>query len=122
MIFIGGNLQVCDNSGVKSVKCLKIYGRQPQKFGKVGDLVLVVIKRIKKFSNIKKKDIYKGIIVRIKKKARRDDGSFISFSRNSIVLLNKRGAPIGTRIFGPVSKELRITRNAKLVTLCPKML
>lgn len=68
MIFIGGSLQVCDNSGVKSVKCLKIYGRQPQRYGKVGDLVLVVIKRIKKFSNIKKKDIYKGIIVRVKKK------------------------------------------------------
>lgn len=122
MVFLGGFLQVCDNSGVKLVKCLKIYGRQPKNYGKVGDIVLVNIKRIKKFTKIKRKDVYKGIIVRVKKKVKRPDGSFINFSKNSIVLLNNRGTPLGTRIFGPVSKDLRIKKNAKLVTLCPKML
>ncbi len=122
MVFLGGFLQVCDNSGVKLVKCLKIYGRRPKNYGKVGDIVLVNIKRIKKFTKIKRKDVYKGIIVRVKKKVKRPDGSFINFSKNSIVLLNNRGTPLGTRIFGPVSKDLRIKKNAKLVTLCPKML
>lgn len=122
MIFIGGLLQVCDNSGVKLVKCLKIYGRNPRSYGISGDMVLVVIKRIKKFSKIKRRKMYKGIIVRVKKKIKRVDGSFISFNRNSIVLLNNKGNPVGTRVFGPVSKELRVKKNAKLVTLCPKML
>jgi large subunit ribosomal protein L14 len=122
MIFIGGLLQVCDNSGVKFAKCLKIYGRKPKNYGKVGDTVLVTIKRIKRFSKIKRRDVFKGIIVRLKKKSKRVDGSFINFSKNSIVLLTNKGVPVGTRVFGPVSKDLRIKKNAKLITLCPKML
>lgn len=122
MIFIGGFLQVCDNSGVKFVKCLKIYGRKPRRYGKTGDTVLVTIKRIKKFSKIKRRNMFRGILVRIKKKTNRIDGSFISFSKNSIILLNNRGNPIGTRVFGPVGRDLRVKKNAKLVTLCPKML
>ncbi len=122
MIYIGSLLYVCDNSGVKLVKCLKILGRKPRSFGKIGDIIVVNIQRIKINSKIKKKEIYRGLIVRIKKKIKRIDGSSISFGKNSIVLLNNKGIPLGNRIFGPVSKELRLKKNLKLVSLCTKML
>lgn len=122
MIFAGTILSVCDNSGVKWVQCLKILGKRPKAFGKPGDIIVVSIKKVKSLSKIKKKDIYKAIIVRVKKKISREDGSSISFSKNSVVLLNVKGAPIGNRIFGPVAKELRTKKNAKLVSLCTKML
>jgi len=122
MIYTGSKLRVSDNSGVKLVKCLKVLGRRPRSFGKIGDILVVNIQKIKIFSKIKKKDIYKAVIIRLKKKKKRKDGSFISFGKNSVVLLNAKGAPVGTRIFGPVSKELRIKKFLKLASLCPKML
>ncbi len=122
MIFTGTILSVCDNSGVKWVQCLKILGKNPKAPGKAGDIIVVSIKRTKSFSKIKKKEIYKAIIVRIKKKICREDGSSISFSKNSVILLNVKGSPIGSRIFGPVAKELRIKKNIKLISLCTKML
>lgn len=122
MIFNGTILNVCDNSGVKWVQCLKILGKKPKAFGIPGDIIVVSIKRTKSFSKIKKKEIYKAIIVRVKKKICREDGSSISFSKNSVVLLNAKGSPIGSRIFGPVAKELRIKKNIKLISLCIKML
>lgn len=122
MIFTGTVLSVCDNSGVKWVQCIKILGGKPRTFGKPGDIIVVSIKTTKSLSKIKKKDIYKAIIVRVKKKICREDGSSISFSKNSVVLLNAKGSPIGSRIFGPVAKELRIKKNIKLVSLCTKML
>ena len=122
MIFNGTILNVCDNSGVKWVQCIKILGKKPKAFGIPGDIIVVSIKRVKSLSKIKKKDIYKAIIVRVKKKIYREDGSTISFSKNSVVLLNVKGAPIGTRIFGPVAKELRIKKNIKLISLCTKMI
>lgn len=122
MIYVGSMLHVCDNSGVKLVKCLKILGRKPRSAGKIGDIIIVNIQKIKLFSKIKKKEIYKAVIVRLKKKIKRIDGSYINFSKNSIVLLNNKGIPIGSRIFGPVSKELRLKKHLKLVSLCSKML
>jgi large subunit ribosomal protein L14 len=122
MIYTGSLLHVCDNSGVKMVKCLKVLGRKPKNYGKIGDILVVNIQRIKINSKIKKKEIYKGIIVRLRKQIKRIDGSCISFGKNSIVLLNNKGFPIGNRIIGPVSKELRIKKNLKLVSLCTKML
>lgn len=122
MIFTGSLLSVCDNSGVKWVQCIKILGGKPRTFGKPGDIIVVSIKTAKSLSKIKKKDIYKAIIVRVKKKICRDDGSSISFSKNSVVLLNAKGSPIGSRVFGPVAKELRIKKNIKLISLCTKML
>lgn len=122
MIFAGTILSVCDNSGVKWAQCLKILGKRPKAFGKPGDIIVVSIKKVKSLSKIKRKDIYKAIIVRVKKKILREDGSSINFSKNSIVLLNAKGSPIGNRIFGPVAKELRTKKNAKLVSLCTKML
>ncbi len=122
MIFTGTILNVCDNSGVKWVQCLKILGKKPKAYGKPGDIIVVSIKRTKSFSKIKKKEIYKAIIVRVKKKICREDGSAISFSKNSVVLLNAKGSPIGSRIFGPVTKELRTKKNIKLISLCTKML
>lgn len=122
MIFSGTILNVCDNSGVKWVQCIKVLGKRPKAFGKAGDIIVVSIKKVKSLSKIKKKDIYKAIIVRVKKKVCREDGSSISFSKNSVVLLNAKGGPIGSRVFGPVSRELRIKKNIKLVSLCTKML
>ena len=122
MIFNGIKLNVCDNSGVKWVQCIKVLGGKPKTFGLPGDIVVVSIKTSKSLSKIKKKDIHKGIIVRIKKKICRADGSSISFSQNSVILLNVKGMPIGSRVFGPVAKELRTKKNMKLVSLCTKML
>lgn len=122
MIFTGTILSVCDNSGVKWVQCIKILGVKPKNYGKVGDVIVVSIKKTKSLSKIKKKDIYKAIIVRVKKSIFREDGSSINFSKNSVVLLNAKGVPLGTRIFGPVAKELRIKKNIKIVSLCTKML
>lgn len=122
MIFSGTILNVCDNSGVKWVQCIKILGKRPKAFGKPGDIIVVSIKKTKSLSKIKKKDIYKAIIVRVKKKICREDGSSISFSKNSVVLLNAKGGPIGSRVFGPVARELRIKKNMKLISLCTKML
>lgn len=122
MIYNGSFLNVCDNSGVKWVKCIKILGGRPRSFGVLGDIIIVSIKSVKSISKIKKKEIYKAIIVRLKKKKRREDGSFISFSKNSVVLLNNKGIPLATRIFGPVAKELRIKKNIKLISLCSKVL
>jgi large subunit ribosomal protein L14 len=122
MVFNGTILNVCDNTGVKWVQCLKILGKKPKAFGKSGDIIVVSIKKTKSLSKIKKKEIYKAIIVRVKKKICRNDGSSINFSKNSVVLLNAKGSPIGSRIFGPVAKELRIKKNIKLVSLCTKML
>lgn len=122
MIFSGTILNVCDNSGVKWVQCIKVLGKRPKAFGKPGDIIVVSIKRAKALSKVKKKDIYKAMIVRVKKKIFREDGSTISFSKNSVVLLNAKGSPIGSRIFGPVARELRTKKNIKLVSLCTKML
>lgn len=122
MIFSGTILNVCDNSGVKWVQCIKILGKRPKAFGKPGDIIVVSIKKTKSLSKIKKKDIYKAIIVRVKKKICREDGSSISFSKNSVVLLNAKGGPIGSRVFGPVARELRVKKNMKLISLCTKML
>jgi large subunit ribosomal protein L14 len=122
MIFSGTLLNVCDNSGVKWVQCIKVLGKRPKAFGKPGDIIVVSIKKAKTLSKIKKKDIYKAIIVRVKKKICREDGSTISFSRNSVVLLNAKGGPIGNRVLGPVARELRIKKNIKLVSLCTKLL
>jgi large subunit ribosomal protein L14 len=122
MIFTGTILNICDNSGVKWVQCLKILGKKPRASGKPGDIIVVSIKRTKSFSKIKKKEIYKAIIVRTKKKICREDGSSINFSKNSAILLNAKGSPIGSRVFGPVAKELRIKKNIKLISLCTKML
>ena len=122
MIFNGTILNVCDNSGVKWVQCIKVLGGKPKTFGRPGDIIVVSIKTAKSLSKIKKKDIYKAIIVRVKKKICRPDGSSISFSQNSVVLLNVKGTPIGSRVFGPVAKELRIKKNIKLISLCTKML
>ena len=122
MIFNGTILNVCDNSGVKWVQCIKVLGGKPRTFGKPGDIIVVSIKKTKSLSKIKKKDVYKAIIVRVKKKICREDGYSISFSKNSVVLLNAKGSPIGSRIFGPVDRELRTRKNLKLTSLCTKML
>lgn len=122
MIFAGTILSVCDNSGAKWAQCIKILGKRPKAFGKPGDIIVVSIKTVKSLSKIKRKDIYKAIIVRVKKKILREDGSSINFSKNSVVLLNAKGSPIGNRIFGPVAKELRTKKNAKLISLCTKMI
>lgn len=122
MIYIGSILPVCDNSGIKKVKCIKILRKSARKCGKAGDTLIVVIKSIKRFKKIKKKDIYKALLVRCRKKIVRSDGSCIAFGENAVVLLNKKMVPLGTRIFGPVAHELRLKKNTKLVTLAKSVI
>ena len=122
MIFAGTILQVCDNSGVKFAKCLKVLSNKPKNAGKIGNFIIVNIQSVKAFSKIRRKEIHKGIIVRLKFRLKRLDGSYIYFMKNSIVLLNNKSLPIGTRIFGPLCKELRIKKNLKLISLCSKLI
>ena len=122
MVFVGTILNVCDNTGLKWVQCIKILGVKPRTYAVSGDIIVVSVKKAKPLSKIKKKDICKAIIVRTKKYRRREDGSYINFSKNSVILLNAKLFPAGSRIFGPVAKELRIKKNLKLSSLCTKML
>ena len=122
MIYIGSLLNVCDNSGVKKVKCIKILKKSAKNFGKIGSVLIVVVKSVKVLNKIKKKDIYKAVIVRTKKNILSKDGSYITFSENSVILLNNKMTPIGSRVFGPISKELRKKDNIKLISLASKIL
>lgn len=122
MIYTSTRLDVCDNSGVRVVKCIKILQKQHKNYGTIGDILIVVIKTAKTTSKIKKKAIYKSILVRCKQNLHRPEGYSVAFSNNAVVLLNMKLMPIGTRIFGTVSAELRKTKYTKLVTLCPKIL
>lgn len=122
MIFSGTLLDLNDNCGVKWVKCIKVLHRRPRKWGKIGDIIIVSIQSVKEFSKVKRKEIQKGLIIRLKKNISREDGSMLKFSKNSVVILNNKHNPICNRLFGPVARELRIKNNAKLMSLCRKVL
>lgn len=121
MIYIGSILNVSDNSGVKKVKCIKVLKCSTKKWGKIGSFLIVVIKSVKILNKMKKKDISKAILVRTKKNIKSFDGSYISFNNNAVLLLNNKLIPIGTRVFGPISKELRTKKNSKLISLASKI-
>ena len=122
MIQMQTNLDVADNSGAKRVMCIKVLGGSKRKYASVGDIIVVSIKEAAPRGRVKKGDVHRAIVVRTAKDIRRADGSVIRFDRNAAVLINKNNEPIGTRIFGPVVRELRAKNHMKIVSLAPEVL
>lgn len=122
MIQMQTNLDVADNSGARRVQCIKVLGGSKRKTAGVGDIIVVSIKEAIPRGRVKKGDVMKAVIVRTAKEIRRQDGSAIRFDRNAAVLINNSGEPIGTRIFGPVTRELRGKNHMKIVSLAPEVL
>ena len=122
MIQMQSNLEVADNSGARRVQCIKVLGGSGRKVASVGDVIVVSVKEAIPRGKVKKGDVHRAVIVRTAKEIRRPDGSAIRFDRNAAVLLNKQDEPIGTRIFGPVTRELRSRKFMKIVSLAPEVL
>tara|TARA_B100001996_G_C18217053_1_gene422179 strand:- start:76 stop:444 length:369 start_codon:yes stop_codon:yes gene_type:complete len=122
MIQVETNLEVADNSGARRVQCIKVLGGSKRRYASVGDVVVVTIKEAIPRGRVKKGEISKAVIVRTAKDIRRSDGSAIRFDSNAAVLINPQGEPIGTRIFGPVTRELRSKRYMKIISLAPEVL
>lgn len=117
MIQMQTDLDVCDNSGAKIARCIKVLGGTGRRTAEVGDVIVVSIQKTLAGSNIKKGQVLRGVIVRTKYPCRRDDGSYVKFDRNAIVLIDPEGNPRGTRIFGAVARELRERRYLKIISL-----
>jgi large subunit ribosomal protein L14 len=122
MIQMRTNLEVADNSGARRVQCIKVLGGSMRKTATIGDVIVVSIKEAIPRGRVKKGDVHKAVIVRTSKEIRRADGSSVRFDRNAAVLINKQGEPIGTRIFGPVTRELRGKKFMKIISLAPEVL
>lgn len=122
MIQMTTRLDVADNSGAKSVMCIKVLGGSKRKYAAIGDVIVVSVKDALPNAKVKKGDVLKAVIVRTKKATSRTDGSYIRFDTNSAVLINAQLEPIGTRIFGPVARELRAKKFTKIISLAPEVL
>ena len=122
MIQMQTNLDVADNSGARRIQCIKVLGGSKRKYASVGDQIVVTVKEAIPRGKVKKGEVHRAVIVRTAKEIRRDDGTAIRFDRNAAVLLNPQGEPIGTRIFGPVARELREKNFMKIVSLAPEVL
>ncbi|MBI2068251.1 MAG: 50S ribosomal protein L14 [Deltaproteobacteria bacterium] len=119
------NETVCnsaDNSGAKKLLCIRVMGGSRRRYATLGDVVVVAVKEALPNAKVKKGDVKKGVIVRVAKEVRRQDGSYIRFDDNSIVLIDQAGEPLGTRIFGPVARELRAKKFMKIISLAPEVL
>ena len=115
-------LQVADNSGARKVACIRVLGGTRRRYASIGDVIVVSIREALPNAKVKKGDVAKAVIVRTKKEISRPDGSYIRFDGNSAVLINKDNEPIGTRIFGPVARELRARKFTKIISLAPEVL
>ena len=122
MIQTESRLTVADNSGAKELYCIKILGGSKRRYAGVGDIIVVSVKEAIPNAKVKKGDVMKAVIVRTKKAIKRPDGSYIRFDENSAVLVNQNQEPIGTRIFGPVARELRAKRFMRIISLAPEVL
>jgi large subunit ribosomal protein L14 len=122
MIMPETDLDVADNSGARRVQCIRVLGGSHRRWGSVGDVIVVAIKDAIPRGKVKKGDVAMAVIVRTAKDLSRPDGSAIRFDRNAAVLINKQGEPIGTRIFGPVTRELRAKKFMKIISLAPEVL
>ncbi|HVK38869.1 MAG TPA: 50S ribosomal protein L14 [Candidatus Kapabacteria bacterium] len=116
------DLVVADNSGARRVRCIRLLGGHARRYAGIGDVIVVSVKSALPGGNVKKGDVSKAVVVRTKKETRRRDGSYIRFDENAAVLLNAQGEPRGTRIFGPVARELRDRNYMKIVSLAPEVL
>ena len=115
-------LQVADNSGARRVACIRVLGGSKRRYASIGDVIVVSVKDAIANGRVKKGEVRKAVVVRTAKGVRRPDGSLIRFDRNAAVLINAQGEPIGTRIFGPVARELRARRFMKIISLAPEVL
>jgi large subunit ribosomal protein L14 len=122
MIQAETRLTVADNSGARTVYCIKVLGGSRRRYASIGDIIVVSVKEAIPNAKVKKGDVLKAVVVRTKKEVRRPDGSYIRFDDNSAVLINAQREPLGTRIFGPVARELRAKRFMKIVSLAPEVL
>jgi large subunit ribosomal protein L14 len=115
-------LEVADNSGAKRVQCIRVLVGSRRRYARLGDIVVVAVKEALPDGNVKKGTVQKGVIVRTRKETRRPDGSYIRFDQNAVVLINAQMEPIGTRIFGPVARELRWKEFMKIISLAPEVI
>jgi large subunit ribosomal protein L14 len=115
-------LEVADNSGAKKVQCIKVLGGYRRRYARLGDIIVVTVKEADPDGTVKKGTVAKAVVVRTRKEQRRPDGSYIRFDRNAAVLINAQGEPVGTRIFGPVAREIRWKNFMKIVSLAPEVL
>ena len=122
MIQMQSRLFVADNSGARTIQCIKVLGGSKRRSASIGDIIVVSIKDALPRAKVKKGDVYKAVIVRTSKDFKRPDGSAIRFDKNAAVLINKQLEPIGTRIFGPVTRELRAKKFMKIISLAPEVL
>jgi len=122
MIQMQSNLNVADNSGARRVQCIKVLGGSKRRYAGVGDIIKISVKEAIPNSRVKKGDVYHAVVVRTKHGVRRGDGSLIRFDHNAAVLLNAQYQPVGTRIFGPVTRELRSERFMRIISLAPEVL
>ncbi|KQO64384.1 50S ribosomal protein L14 [Methylobacterium sp. Leaf469] len=122
MIQMQTNLDVADNSGARRVMCIKVLGGSKRKYAGVGDIIVVSVKEAIPRGRVKKGDVMKAVVVRTAKEVKRPDGSVIRFDKNAAVLINNQKEPIGTRIFGPVPRELRARNHMKIISLAPEVL
>ncbi len=122
MIQMRTRLEVADNSGARSVQCVKVLGGSKRKTASIGDVIVVSVKEAIPRGRVKKGDVHRAVIVRTRFAVRRPDGSLVRFDRNAAVLISKEGEPIGTRIFGPVTRELRSKGYMKIISLAPEVL
>jgi len=122
MIQMQTRLDVADNSGARSVMCIKVLGGTRRRYATIGDVIVVSVKDASPNSKVKKGDIMKAVIVRTAKEVNRNDGTYIRFDNNSAVLINNQNEPVGTRIFGPVARELRSKNFMKIISLAPEVI
>ena len=122
MIQMQTNLEVADNSGARKVQCIKVLGGSKRRTASLGDIIVVTVKEVIPRSRVKKGEIHRAVIVRTAKGVKRPDGSVIRFDHNAAVLIDSQGEPVGTRIFGPVTRELRAKRFMKIISLAPEVL
>ena len=122
MVQVESKLRVADNTGAKVVQCIKVLGGTRRRYARVGDIIVITVKDAIPGGTVKKGDVRKAVVVRTRKETRRKDGTYIRFDENAGVLISDAGEPIGTRIFGPVARELREKRFMKIVSLAPEVL
>ena len=122
MIQVQTELNVADNTGAKTVECIKVLGGSKRRYASIGDLIVISVKDVIPNGKVKKGSVHKAVVVRTKKAIYRNDGSAVKFDNNAVVITDEKGEPLGTRIFGPVTRELRTKGQTKIISLAPEVL
>lgn len=122
MIQVQTNLEVADNSGAKKVRCIRVLGGTRRRYARIGDIIVVSVKEATPTGNVKKGTVVKAVVVRTRKEQPRPDGSYVRFSTNGVVLINNQKEPLGTRVFGPVGRELREKAFTKIISLAAEVI